>query len=529
MSWIPDPPVILVLLQNIEKGGNLLQDSSELFWRFYLQSLDPDQFKERTEFWINRQLEDSPKGGGFQDPKIRDYILSGPEKLSQVIIDKLDELSEKYFVSYHPDEKEDPVVLHVHLCIETCRLSRFLKLEQYSERSRESLTNTINVFNRCNKASGNFPDKPWDPEYSVSLFAIGSFLFATQFRIQQSDGQYENALESLVYCYANNLLASHQFPKYGFPNPKAEASISLINSIGNVWAKSPWMQDLDPQEPVDCFEAILTGKNRSKLKDVADICSFFVTVAKSWWPIAQDEWPNEEQEIEVKDSKGETWSLPEYWQHAAGWAEAQLQPSELRDLLNEREDQAAENRLRTYFFGEKLWDKLPERARRSIVSADRDWFSGSVARTESILNELQIATTELLIYGLWNPMGEWLERNNTKNIDTSKYVELVYDLKSKNRSLTALDLERTCRMPVTVKYLTSKGISESDLEWITRVLPTSIFKLRQARNRAEHVSDSQIEREELNRFYNEFIGIGQTGIIRKISELINAFDDKTDS
>jgi hypothetical protein len=526
MSWIPDPPVILVLLQKIEEGENLLQDSCELFWRFCLQSMDPDQFKERTEFWINRQLEDSPKGGGFQDPKIRNYILSGPEKLSQVIINKLDELSKRKFVPYVPDESEDPIALHVYLYIESSRLARFLKLEQYSERSRESLINAINVFNRCNKASGIFPDKPWAPELSVSFFAIGSFLFASQFRIQQSDGQYESAMESLAHCYGNNLLASYQFPKYGFPNPKAEASVSLINSIGNVWEKSPWMQDLAPQEPVDCFEAILAGRNRSKLKAVADICSFFVTVAKSWWPIAQGEWPNEEQEIEVMDSKGETWSLPEYWQHAAGWAEAQLQPSELRDLLNEREDQAAENRLRTYFFGERLWDKLPERARRSIVSADRDWFSGSVARTESILNELQIATTELLTYGLWDPMGEWLGKNNTNKIDTSKYDELVFDLKSKNRSLTALDLERTCRMPVTVKFLTSKGISKSDLEWITKLLPTSIFKLRQARNRAEHVSGSRIEREELNRFYNEFLGIGQTGIIRKIFELCDTLDNK---
>ena len=61
MSWIPDPPVILVLLQRIEKEENLLQDSSELFWRFYLQNMGPDQFKERAEFWINRQLEDSPE------------------------------------------------------------------------------------------------------------------------------------------------------------------------------------------------------------------------------------------------------------------------------------------------------------------------------------------------------------------------------------------------------------------------------------------------------------------------------------
>jgi hypothetical protein len=96
------------------------------------------------------------------------------------------------------------------------------------------------------------------------------------------------------------------------------------------------MQDLDPQEPVDCFEAILTGKSSPKLKDVADMCSFFVMVAKSWWPMTtSSDWPNEEQEIEVRDSKGETWSLPEYCQHAVGWAEAQLQPSELRDLLNE--------------------------------------------------------------------------------------------------------------------------------------------------------------------------------------------------
>jgi hypothetical protein len=200
MAWIPDPPVILVLLQRIEKEENLLQDTCELFWRFYLQSMGREEFKERTEFWINKQLEDAPKGGGFMDPAIRDNILAGPEKLAWLITDKLDELSAKRLVPYIPDENEDPIALHVHLYVESSRLARFLKLEQYSERSRESLTNTINVFNRCNKASGNFPDKPWGPEYSVSLFAIGSFLFATQFRIQKSDGQYENALESLAYC-----------------------------------------------------------------------------------------------------------------------------------------------------------------------------------------------------------------------------------------------------------------------------------------------------------------------------------------
>lgn len=181
------------------------------------------------------------------------------------------------------------------------------------------------------------------------------------------------------------------------------------------------MKNLDPQEPVDCFEAIRNRNSGKDLKDIANICSFFVTVAKAWWP-------NEEQEIEVKDAKGEPWSLPEYWQHALGWVEAQLQPSELRNLLNEREDQLAEQRLRTYFFGEVLWAKLPERARRSIISADRDWFNGSVARIEAILNELQIATTELLIIGLWNPLEEWIKRNNTEQVDANQFYELQNDL-----------------------------------------------------------------------------------------------------
>ena len=72
MSWLPDPPVVLVLLQRIEAEENLLQDSSELFWRFCLDSMNPEEFKERTQFWIDRHLEDSPKGGRFTDPEVRD-------------------------------------------------------------------------------------------------------------------------------------------------------------------------------------------------------------------------------------------------------------------------------------------------------------------------------------------------------------------------------------------------------------------------------------------------------------------------
>ncbi len=172
MSWIPDPPVILVLLQQIEKGGNLLQDSSELFCRFCIQSMDPEEFKERTDFWINKHLEDSPKGGGFSDPEIRDCILQGHEKVSQIIIDKLDKLSAKTYVPYRPDEKDDAIALYIFTHIEASRLAHYLKSEQYSERTREVLSNGISAFNRC-KTINSFLNAPWSQQYSVSLEAVG--------------------------------------------------------------------------------------------------------------------------------------------------------------------------------------------------------------------------------------------------------------------------------------------------------------------------------------------------------------------
>jgi len=518
MSWIPDPPVILVLLKRIEQGENLLQDSCELFWRFYLQSLDPDQFKERTEFWINNQLEDSPKGGGFQDPKIRDYILSGPEKLSQVIIDKLDELSERKYVSYPPDEKEDPVALSIYLYIEASRLARFLKSEQYSERTRETLSNAINVLNRCKKAKESYLDVPWPEECSASLEAIGSFLYITQFCIQKSDGNYEEALDSLFWGFAHNIMARLLIPKYGYPNPKAIALISFINSIRDIWEDASWMQDLDPQEPVDCFEAIRNRSSDKNLKEIATKCSFFVTVSKEWWP-------DEEQEVEVKDAKGELWSVPGYWQRALAWAEDQLTPSDFKKIIDEREEQAAEKRLNKYFFGEVIWEKLPERSRRSLISADRDWFSGSIVRIEAILNELRIAVEEILIQFFWKPLVIWVEGSSRNQRGAQEFLDFKTELTNKGKMPNILDFEHICKMTITGAFLVNKEVPREDRVWFIQNLQKSLHPLRQARNRAEHESGSEFTHEEINRFYEEFIGIGQPGVIKQLYLLLNSINN----
>ena len=75
-------------------------------------------------------------------------------------------------------------------------------------------------------------------------------------------------------------------------------------------------------------------------------------------------------------------------------------------------------------------------------------------------------------------------------------------------------------MPVTVAYLESKSFTKEEQTWINKVLPNSIFRLRKVRNRAEHESIDSWTRDMLGYFINEFIGIGQLGILPRLVQLL---------
>ena len=160
MSWLPSPTRLIVLFKSIEKEENPLQDATELFWLFCMHSLSPDEFRDRVLFWIDKHLEDSPKGGGFIDPDTRDIILQGPEHVSKIILDRLDALCEMKRVPYIPDEIDDPESLYVSTLLESSRLIRLLKTEGYSERTREVLAHALNALVRFNE--------PWRHNYGVS-------------------------------------------------------------------------------------------------------------------------------------------------------------------------------------------------------------------------------------------------------------------------------------------------------------------------------------------------------------------------
>ena len=81
-----------------------------------------------------------------------------------------------------------------------------------------------------------------------------------------------------------------------------------------------------------------------------------------------------------EDRSMTTWG--EFWHSAKTWASRQLSPSEYRKMRDRDENDAAERRLKNYFFGSS-WSSLPERARQALITADTVWNSKEEGRDRS--------------------------------------------------------------------------------------------------------------------------------------------------
>ena len=513
MSWLPDAPHLIRLLIRIEKEEDIQQDATELFWLFCTKSLSPDEFKDRVLFWIDKHLEDSPKGGGFIDPDVKEIILQGSERVTEIIADRLDTLCKTKRVPYLPDENDDPVALYISILLESSRLIRLLKTDGYSDMTREVLAYALNAFARFSRPKISDQNPHWNKGYSIFAKALGTFLYTTQFLIQKSDGEYEEAFKSLAGAIVYYLMADRSGNKVEKTEITESSLVEFINYITTRnYRELPWLWTLEPQIPVDCFEALRRGERISDLKNIAGVCELLVNTYDNWWILDPDE--------EVKDAEGNTWDVIVYWNRASAWLEARLQPSDLRELLNEREDSASEKRLRTYFFSDETWIKLPERVKSSLISADRDWFSGIIARKEAVFNELRIATEELLHLGLWKPIEQRVQNLKKHSNDTEWFIDRRQELSRKRLTPTLLDFERLCRLSITDAFLKEKGISNEERIWFCNQLPKKIYHLRRARNLAEHELGIPWNRQQLGQCYNDYIGIGQTGILPRLCKIL---------
>lgn len=306
------------------------------------------------------------------------------------------------------------------------------------------------------------------------------------------------------------------------------------------------MDSLDAQTIVDCFEAIRSGGRIKDKQQFASTCQRLLNFSTEtpWlkpkrelgvWEAMQSQmqqpfsfqpidwsasWQTPRQIKELRDGDEKYWEPTLFWQRANWWAESQLDASELRQWRMEREDQAAERRLETYFFDDESWRSLSERARSSLVNADRDWFSRANTRSEALLNELKIATEEILLHGLWDPLDRWVAGQGRERKDIQVFLDLKAALAKARLTPDLNHYEQLCGTTVAGAFLKRNGATGTERQWFTQQLPKRLRKLRNARRRAEHETASTWTRAQLKEFVAEFLGIGQPGIIPRLTKLL---------
>ena len=65
------------------------------------------------------------------------------------------------------------------------------------------------------------------------------------------------------------------------------------------------------------------------------------------------------ERVRILDDNGDQLKWHQFWHGAKAWATAQLSPGEYRKLREDDKEDAAERRLRSYFFGSS-WASLPK-------------------------------------------------------------------------------------------------------------------------------------------------------------------------
>ena len=280
------------------------------------------------------------------------------------------------------------------------------------------------------------------------------------------------------------------------------------------------MKDLSFKEIADTFDA-LKGGGKSDDYDWSQITNDCASLQRAPLDIFGDKYDQECETLSERIHEDETddwgnpigsWvSWPEYWLGAREWASAQLSPSEYRTMRAQDERDAADRRLKNYFFGDS-WTQLPSRAQAALISADQTWNSRERGRRESILNELLRATEEMCYEFIWRPLAESKE----SSLDFLKFEAKVTD---RHSTLSAREYVRLCKQAFFQDHLRHQELADKDIQLLRVDLPNLLGQLIDRRNPAEHETGSTTAREVIEDCYRRFLGISQPGVLPRLAHI----------
>ena len=252
--------------------------------------------------------------------------------------------------------------------------------------------------------------------------------------------------------------------------------------------------------------------NREKVKDWKEIVRACDTLSY----IRTDAVTGYNELIDDPDSEYGFFEIgwTEFWYSARAWASAQMSRSEYMELREQDKADAAENRLKNYFFGD-TWIDVPERAQNALVSADKDFNEKERGRSERILNELRIAVEEICYKFIWKPLED------DKRPSSFDFLNIRTRL-SDNPQRSNPDMkqyEYICIQGFFREFLDKHKLGKEDIRFLTKRLPNALSQLRNERNFAEHEGRRPRTRDHIRSFYGGFLGIGQTGVLPELIKI----------
>jgi len=459
------------------------QQAIDLFWNFYYPS-----FFSLPGWEINRASPD----------------LTESER--QVVLDTLENLEKSSRVPYKPDTDVPLDELFVYLHIAACRALMLKKRDSYSEEVRMVLDEAWRA-SRWFEGLEGIPycyraDDDLTSEHTRSFVAVTGIValeLATALRLE---GNYEESFHlfavGLSYVSSVALAAYNEEDPLHLPHPKDK----YIPKI-----------DMAAQMFVDSFEYLRSPAITKNWRQIARDCFIISACWKNCFLFGNT------RDETVIDNEGWEWDPPEFWQQAKGWAEAKLEPSELLEEMKKAEDEKAEQRLTTYFFEKRSFNAFPERAKQSLIEAEKAWFSTKSGRADRIFNELRIATEEVLYCSFWKPLSEWMDTRRITDPRLLDFQRIRESISEANKQPSLVEFESMLKSFALREFLKPLTLSDVDSKFVLDELPKALKQLRSYRRSAEHDLQRVREPKEIASIFKEFLGIGYKGILPRLLEV----------
>jgi len=530
-TWAPKElqerfPTLESALSQLEASPNL-EAAFTVFWKLW-ETPDPDGTISIVDLRGMEEIfrKDDPKF--LSDPVQRQsweravvHFEEQDQENRRLTEGRLDQLVRRLTPSVEPDE---PVVegdswIFAHIAGALVLESERLGAGQ-TERSWEVGEQALSWLQRPSIEGPT----PWylETEFSLDLATsnrlVKAMLWAKQFHKHSTSRSHQRALENLFeasqLCWdADNELydcvdcervddwiastAGRMVRLRGneiiTPGPGIEAAGAGFHLVSSL---------VTAQIAADSFEGLIDqSPDTTDWEGVAQWCR---TIQVIW----EEPAPN-------PNVKSKFWPLDEtardFWVMARGLALKKMSPDALVSFMDQKDKSQSESRLRTYFFGE-LWDRLPDKAREALISADRE-YERPHGRRAIVFDHLRHAVRAIAAEQLWKPFQGFLQSRKVLH----GFYDLAVWISGDEPDLAPMldhwrseEFDKFIGQHFAPKDVTTIKSLESALRRLNYLANTESHQHRKG------TADFQ---EDVKREFAKFLGIGQQGVFQKLLSL----------